>query len=224
MSEAATDLIQPPKRARVDHQIITPATIKMEYIEQYARTTPTEAVRDYVLKTFELLPTRVFDRVSSTCHEFYKLLCLIEQQTKTINKLEEEDYVPRSIKLGFELRASDRILDHTATKTEFEKLQADTVEIITTFQTAMKEKITKSAKLEGIATEERMKKIFCTDLLEIAYITLISFGKPATDISAMQLVFYTTYKKFDRLTMYIPIDDIDEFRGTFKFTTLIADT
>jgi hypothetical protein len=99
---------------------------------------------DFVTRSFASLPTPIKTLASHYTEKLTKLQNKARQRSITIEKMAEDDFIPTSARIKFELGATQKVKE-TAT---FTTLAASTKELVATFQNTLKANMLTVAQLE----------------------------------------------------------------------------
>ena len=127
-------------------------------------TTPHQAARNYLATALVSLQESAQSYAVKTCSEFLKLKHHQFQLNHTVKLLQDDDYIPRSARVAFQLRKSKRVEGSDAFKT----LETATNDLVRQFQSDLKEKIQQSTDLEVTTIRNEINKLFCVEAKTIS--------------------------------------------------------
>ena len=174
------------------------------------RPPPSVAARNYVTASVRSLPDSVQKYIVALSTSYHKLKNKERQQNKNLARFDNEDFIPRSARIGFELKGSESVMETeqfktlaTSTTTEVQKLQA-------TLRTNM----SKALKLEIAHTEALILKTFFKGVKELGSIFyLLQHPNTTSDkVPTNALARYILEKQRGSLFKYITIDDNNKFQ------------
>ena len=214
--------LPPSKRARTND------TMDEQEPEPTARpVTPAASGLELVSEAAKSLPTSVQDFLFETAKRFNRLQNKKRHQLQNKARFEQEDFVPRSARIGFELKASEIVMETD----DFKTLSQDTKTAVETLQETIKENIASVISLEIQAIEEELIKGFfnaTNNLIGAMYLDHIQKDVSTTTIPISNIARYIFDQHPAQLYTYIQLtnenvldkykkhvdDDINHVRGT----------
>ena len=214
--------LPPPKRARTDDTMdeqepeptdrpVTPAASGLALVSEAARSLPT-SVQDYLFETAK---------------RFNRLQNRKRQQLQNKARFEQDDFVPRSARIGFELKATESV-----TETEdFKTLSIETKTAVETLQATIKKNIASVISLEIQAIEDELTSVFfnaLNNLIGAMYLDHIQKDVATTTIPINNIARYIFDQQTGHLYNHMQLtnenvlekykkhvdDDINHVRGT----------
>jgi hypothetical protein len=150
-----------------------------------ATASPSEAALSSVLPTINSL----HPLLQSTAHSYAKRVLTGLNHTKkseaNIIKLHSDGFVPRSIRLNFMLTSHRSVMDSD----EFRLLDTEAIDVLNTYQTKMKDVITRTAELELLFTKRSILRTIFEGTAHIADLYCTIMDLP-TDESTIYGYFF----------------------------------
>ena len=214
--------LRPPKRARTND-----TTEEQEPEPTANPVTPAASGLALVSEAAKSLPTSVQDFLFETAKRFNLLQNRKRQQLQNKARFEQDDFVPRSARIGFELKASESV-----TETEdFKTLSSDTKAAVEELQATIKKNIASVITLEIQAIEDELITVFfnaVNNLIGAMYLDHIQKDVSTTTIPINNIARYIFDQPTGLLYTHIQVtnenvldkykkhvdDDINHVRGT----------
>ena len=125
---------------------------------------------DFVTRSFASLPTPIKSLGSHSTEKLTKLHNKARQRSITIEKIAEDDFIPTSARIKFELGATQKVKE-TAT---FTTLAASTKELVETFQQALKTNMLTVASLELSSIQSDINTTILEAVRDLTTITVMN--------------------------------------------------
>jgi hypothetical protein len=168
---------------------------------------------------FSLFAVSLLPAISTLAMHFYKRYTKLQvtalQQSIKIEKLSNDEFIPRSASFNFKLGASSRLEESE----EFKSLAMDTSNSLKSLQDELKAKILRAATLENELTTKDTKELYCEAVTKLGTIFLLSKTKSdsVSDDTVRKFVLYSIAK--DQRSLQYPFaESFTAFEELYKST------
>ena len=203
---------QPPqKRLRFSNdETTTESTLQ--------RPTPSVAARTYVSDSVRSLPDSVQKYIISISTTFHKLKNKERQQQKNLARFDDDDFIPRSARIGFELKGSETVMETE----QFKTLATKTADEIKKLQTTLRKSMSSTIKLEIAHTQELILNTFFKGVKELGSLFyLLSHPNTTADqVPTHSIARYLLEKQRGQLFKHVNVTDETKFQ---KYLTYAQD-
>ena len=142
------------------------------------RPAPSVVARNHIEASARSLPTSVQNYIVTLSTKFHKLKQKERQQTNNLARFDDDDFIPRSARVAFELKGSESVMELDT----FQTLATSTTEKVKKFQTDLKSAMKQTIQLEIAATKKSITNCFFQGVKELgALFYLLQHPKTKTD-------------------------------------------
>jgi hypothetical protein len=180
--------------------------------------TRSSVIVDFVTRSFASLPTPIKSLASHYTEKLTKLHNKARQRSITIEKMAEDDFIPTSARIKFELGATQKVKE-TAT---FTTLAASTKELVETFQKTLKTNMLTVAKLELRSIQSDIDNTILEAVRDLTTVTVMNhFPDHETHpLAPRALARATLEDHFDVLNEFSTLDSNSLF---LRYRNITAD-
>ena len=199
--EFATGQPSPVKRARIDDSDnVEPGTSPME--------SSTKFLDRYCSESLPLTIAPLFCQTAKTY--LITLVKIFHKKNQTLKFQDDQDYIPRSVKINFTLNG----LDETMKCQQFLDLQSETSTLITAFQKEIKNKIEEVIKMDTLTLQSTCQSILAKQL-HLMSNTHLTLNESNANVHQVVSTLLTRHG----LTLLEPLDTtIQDFKTLYKTT------
>ncbi len=157
--------------------------LRFALTEQTPTMADKDAIKDFVSRSFELLPATIKSTATKICDKFHSLGTLARNKGQTLQKYDNADYIPRSAKSNFTLKSNKRVMETTNFKA-----QATIVEqLVAAFQLQLKAATKVVTQEELNVLKMDIQAHFFNGLYDLSMLVLINENTTRKDQPARAL-------------------------------------
>ena len=182
------------------------------------RPTPSVAARNYVSESVRSLPDSVQKYIISISTAFHKLKNKERQQQKNQARFDDDDFIPRSARIGFELKGSEAVMETE----QFKTLATTTSDEIKKLQKILRANMLSTIKLEIAHTQELILNTFFKGVKELGslFYLLSHPNTTAEQVPTHAIARYLLEKQRGSLFKHVNVTDDTKFQ---KYLTYAQD-
>ena len=180
-----------------------------------SRPPPSVAAKNYVTESVRSLPESVQNYIISLSTTYHKLKNKERQQLKNKARFADDEFIPRSARIGFELKGSEPVMETE----QFKTLAASTLEEVKKLQTTLKTNMLKTLTFEIAHTQALLLQTFFKGVRELGSIfyLLNHPNSTADQVPSHAIARYLLEKQRGSLFKHLDISDDNKFQKYLEY-------